>query len=127
MILFDHIEVHVKDSKKYAIFLNQLFKYGRFKKISENNTYMFIGSSDIHIEIKENSNFTKPFNLENGIGFCMPCLRMKGAEEHLKSLQNIEIDNAINNPDGKCFFFTDYEGIKWHFKDYDIQDEYVNI
>jgi hypothetical protein len=127
MILFDHLEVHVKDSNNYAIFLKQLFKYGRFKKISDNNTYMFIGSSDLHIEIKENSNYIKTFNLEDGIGFCMPCLRMKGAEKHLNTIKKITIDYAIDNPDGKCFFFTDYEGIKWHFKDYDLHDIFVNI
>lgn len=127
MILFDHIEVHVKNSEKYANFLIELFKYGRYKKISDNNTFMFIGSSDIHIEIKESINFSKSFNLEDGVGFCMPCLRMKGAEDHLKSIKAITIDSEIQNPDGKCLFFTDYEGVKWHFKDYDVQDIYINI
>jgi hypothetical protein len=127
MILFDHIEVHVKNSEKYANFLVELFKYGRYKKISDNNTFMFIGSSDIHIEVKESINFTKSFNLESGVGFCMPCLRMKGAEAHLKSIKQITVDSEIQNPDGKCLFFTDYEGIKWHFKDYDVQDIYINI
>lgn len=127
MILFDHIEVHVKNSEQYAIFLTELFNYGRFKKISDNNTYMFIGSSDIHIEIKENDKYQTSFNIVDGIGFCMPCLRMKGAEAHLKKIKKLNIDSEIQNPDGKCFFFTDYEGIKWHFKDYDVQDIYINI
>lgn len=127
MILFDHIEVHVKNSERYIRFLQVLFKYGRYKKISENNTYMFLGSSDIHIEVKESVNYNKQFNLSDGIGFCMPCLRMKGAENHLKNIDQLHIDSEIQNPDGKCYFFTDYEGVKWHFKDYDIQDEYINI
>jgi hypothetical protein len=127
MIIFDHIEVHVKDAKKYAIFLQQLFINGRFKKISDNNTYMFLGSSDIHIEIKESVNYQKTFDINNGVGFCMPCLRMSGAQAHLNKIVNIKIDNEIQNPDGKCIFFTDYEGINWHFKDYDIEDIYINI
>ena len=35
MIKFDHIEVHVSNSKKYALFLEKLFIRGRYKKISE--------------------------------------------------------------------------------------------
>ena len=54
MIKFDHIEVHVTNSKKYAFFLKKIFKGGRFKKISENETYMFISNDNFHIEIKEN-------------------------------------------------------------------------
>ena len=127
MIIFDHIEVHVKDARKYAIFLQHLFINGRYKKISDNNTYMFLGSSDIHIEIKESTNYENNFNNSNGIGFCMPCLRMSGAREHLNKIIDINIDNEIQNPDGTCIFFTDYEGINWHFKDYDVEDIYINI
>lgn len=127
MIKFDHIEVHVKDAHKYAIFLKKLFIVGRFKKISENNTYMFLSSDNIHIEIKENKNHQNVFNIDNGIGFCLPCLRMKNAKIFLDDIPEINIIKELNNPDGSCYFFKDYEGIDWHFKDYDVQDIYVNI
>ena len=127
MIKFDHIEVHVKDALSYCIFLKQLFIIGRYKKISDNNTYMFITSDNIHIEIKERNTYKTPFIIDNGIGFCLPCLRMNNAYDHLFSLKNITITNEILNPDGKCYFFKDYEGIDWHFKDYDVQDIYINI
>ena len=127
MIKFDHIEVHVKDAQKYAIFLKKLFIQGRFKKISENNTYMFLSSDNIHIEIKENKNYQNIFNVDNGIGFCLPCLRMKNAKSFLDDISEINITKELNNPDGSCYFFKDYEGIVWHFKDYDVQDIYVNI
>ncbi|GEM_PF-711151 len=127
MIKFDHIEVHVKNAENYARFLKKLMGNGRYKKISDNNTYMFVSADDIHIEIKEKNNYTNPFELSTGIGFCMPCLRMKGAKEHLLSISEVEITSQIENPDGACYFFKDYEGVDWHFKDYDIQDVYVNI
>lgn len=126
MIKFDHIEVHVSNSKKYALFLKKLFKAGRFKKISENETFMFISADDIHIEIKQSSDFIKN-ELKTYKGFCLPCLRMKGAFEHLKNINELTITSKIKNPDGFCYFFKDYEGIDWHMKDYDIQDIYVNI
>ena len=127
MIKFDHIEVHVKDAEKYAEFLKKLFIQGRYKKISENNTFMFLSSDNMHIEIKENKNYQNTFNINNGIGFCLPCLRMKNAKKHLDDLKEIKIIKEIQNPDGSCYFFKDYEGIDWHFKDYEIQDIYVNI
>ena len=127
MIKFDHIEVHVTKAEKFAVFLKELFGNGRYKKISENNTFMFISVDNLHIEIKEKKNFNQPFMLEKGIGFCMPCLRMTGALDHLTKIAKIEITNQIQNPDGACYFFKDYEGIDWHFKDYDIQDIYINI
>ena len=73
MIKFDHIEVHVTNSKKYASFLKKIFEGGRFKKISDDETYMFISNDNFHIEIKENKNFQKIFKKYNGIGYCMPC------------------------------------------------------
>mgnify|MGYP001193991349 FL=1 len=127
MIKFDHIEVHVNNSKKYAFFLKKIFKGGRFKKISENGTYMFISNDNFHIEIKENQNFVKKFKKSDGIGFCMPCLRYSGAYEYLSQISEIEITDKIQNPDGPCYFFKDYEGIEWHIKAYDIQDKYINI
>lgn len=127
MIKFDHIEVHVKDAKKYATFLKELFIIGRFKKISDNNTYMFLSSDNINIEIKESKSFKSLFKIDSGVGFCLPCLRMKNAKKHLENIKEIKIIKKINNPDGICYFFKDHEGIDWHFKDYDIQDIYVNI
>lgn len=127
MINFDHIEVHVTNAEKYASFLQKLMGNGRFKKISDNNTYMFISADNIHIEIKEKLQYNSPFDTKNGIGFCMPCLRMCGAKDHLESIAEIELTSQIQNPDGACYFFKDYEGIDWHFKDYDIQDVFINI
>jgi len=126
MIKFDHIEVHVSNSKKYALFLKKLFAGGRYKKISENETFMFISADNIHIEIKQKSNLIKNES-KSHIGFCLPCLRIKGAFEHIKSINELVITNKIENPDGPCYFFKDYEGIDWHIKDYDIQDIYINI
>ena len=72
MIKFDHIEVHVKNSENYAGFLKKLMGNGRFKKISDNNTYMFISTDDIHIEIKQKEHFMRTFDVQTDIGFCMP-------------------------------------------------------
>ena len=127
MIKFDHIEVHVKDAKKYVLFLKKLFIHGTFKKISEDNVYMFLSSDNIHIEVKESNSYLNIFNSENGLGFCLPCLRMKNAKKHLSNINEIKIYKEIQNPDGPCYFFKDYEGIDWHFKSYDIQDQYINI
>lgn len=127
MIKFDHIEVHVKDAEKYAIFLKKLFGGGRFKKLPDNTTYMFLSSDNVHIEIKENKAYKNIFNIENGVGFCLPCLRMKNAKKHLDNIDQLKIIKKIENPDGSCYFFKDYEGIDWHIKDYEIQDIYINI
>ena len=127
MLNFDHIEVHVKNSKYYAEFLIKLFDGGRIKKISDNNTYMFVSNDQIHIEIKENKDFKKEFNIYDGVGFCLPCLRMKGAKQHLSKFTEITITKEIENPEGACIFFKDLENIDWHIKDYDCLDIYVNI
>ena len=127
MLQFDLIEVHVTDAEKYAQFLVKLFGGGRFKKISENNTYMFLSLDNLHLEIKEKIDYKSPFQLSSDIGFCLPCLRMKGAKEFLKSITGIEITSQIKNSGGEVIFFKDYEGIDWHIKDYDFLDEYVNI
>lgn len=127
MIKFDHIEVHVQDSAAYVQFLCNLMGDGRYKKISDNETYMFVTADDIHIEVKQSEGFKNTFDTGNSIGFCMPCLRMKNAHHHLLSVEGIKITKQIENPDGPCYFFKDYEGIDWHFKDYDIQDIYINI
>jgi hypothetical protein len=127
MILFDHIEIHVENSKSYVKFLEKLFKGGRYKKISENNTYMYLTPDNLRFEVKENIKFQKNFNINTGLGFCLPCLRMKNASKHLSSIRQIVIQKVIENPDGKCFFFKDYQNIDWHIKDYQILDIYTNI
>jgi hypothetical protein len=124
MIYFDHIEIHVSDPLIYCEFLVQLLDGGRFEKISENGTYMFM-TNDLHrFEIKA-LNTLEPFQ-SNLKGFCMPCLRTKGALNHLKKLK-IEPTSKVDNPDGICYFFEDSEGIKWHIKDYLVLDKFVNI
>jgi hypothetical protein len=127
MIHFDHIEIHVKNSHRYVLFLKKLFKEGRYKKISKNNTYMFLTHENLRFEIKENIQFESNFSIENNIGFCLPCLRMKDALNHLNSISNIKIFKIVNNPDGPCYFFYDYEGISWHIKSYDFLDLFTNI
>ncbi|MFW2476104.1 MAG: hypothetical protein ACN4EP_04270 [Sediminibacterium sp.] len=127
MIQFDHIEVHVKNSKLYAEFLIKLFGNGRIKRISDNNTYMFLSQDNLHIEIKERATYEHEFDVSKGIGFCLPCLRMVGAYQHLSAIPEITVINKVDNPDGPCYFFRDYEGIDWHIKDYCILDIYVNI
>lgn len=124
MIYFDHIEIHVKEPMDYCAFLTQLLDGGRFEKISENGTYMFISNDLIRFEIKK-LKLDKPFH-NNLKGFCMPCLRTKGALDHLKKL-NIKPTSQIENPDGTCYFFEDSEQIKWHIKDYLLLDKFVNI
>lgn len=127
MIQFDHIEVHVKNSKLYTEFLMKLFGNGRVKRISDNNTYMFLSHDNLHIEIKERATYEQEFDVTKGIGFCLPCLRMLGAYEHLLSIPGITMTSKVDNPDGPCYFFRDYEGIDWHIKDYNNLDVYVNI
>ena len=127
MIHFDHIEVHVSNSKKYSEFLLKLFEGGRVKKIADNNVYMFLSKENLHIEIKEINNISSNYEIENYIGFCLPCLRMKNALNHINNLYNIKIIKTINNPEGDCIFFNDYEGILWHIKDYEHLDMFVNI
>jgi len=127
MIHFDHIEIHVNHSLRYVEFLKKIFLSGRYKKISNNNTYMFLTSDNIRFEIKENLLFLNHFQISDGVGFCLPCLRMNGALNHLNSISSIQILRIIENPDGLCIFFKDHEGIEWHIKDYEQLDIYTNI
>jgi hypothetical protein len=127
MVSFDHFEVHVRNSQKYVNFLKKLFKGGRFKKISNNNTFMFLTPDNIRIEVKQNELFNVNFDVKDGIGFCLPCLRMCDAKIHLCKFKEIELKNEMLNPYGFVFFFRDYEGIDWHIKDYDTLDAFVNI
>ena len=127
MIHFDHFEIHVCDSAKYVLFLKELFSGGRYKLISENSTYMFLTQDGIRIEIKQNNLYKDIFNVDSGIGVCLPCLRMINAQKHLENLGQVTITKIIHNPDGDVYFFKDYEQIDWHIKDYNKLDIYVNI
>ena len=127
MIFFDHIEIHVKNSRNYVIFLQLLFNGGRFKKISENETFMFLTNDNVRFEVKQKINNKINYITKDYARFCLPCLRMKNAHEHIKSIPNLEINKVITNPDGVCIFFKDHEGIEWHIKDYEILDIYTNI
>ena len=127
MINFDHIEVHVRNSKAYTEFLLKLFDGGRVKKIAEKNIFMFISNDNLRIEIKEVEIENNEFDIDSYIGFCLPCLRMKNALSHINKLDNIKINKIIENPDGECIFFVDYEGILWHIKNYEHLDSFVNI
>jgi hypothetical protein len=127
MIHFDHIEIHVKNSYNYVLFLKKFFPVSRFKKISENLTYMFLTGDGIRFEIKENKSFDYKFDINTHVGFCLPCLRMEGAMHHIEAIQEVAIFKIIDNPDGPCIFFKDYEGIDWHIKDYTNLDVYTNI
>lgn len=127
MIQFDHIEIHVKNSYVYVLFLKKLFPVSRFKKISENCTYMFLTGDGIRFEVKEIKSFENKFDINADIGFCLPCLRMEGAMQHIESINEASIFKIIDNPDGPCIFFKDHEGIAWHIKDYNNLDFYTNI
>ena len=76
MIQFDHIEIHVKNSYNYVLFLKKLFPISRFKKISDNHTYMFLTGDGIRFEIKENISFEHTFDINTHVGFCLPCLHV---------------------------------------------------
>lgn len=124
MIYFDHVEIHVTDPLTYCEFLVSLFDGGRFERISENGTYMFLSNDLFRFEIKKLKE--GEVSLCNAKGFCMPCLRTTNALDHLKKL-NITPTSQVNNPDGPCYFFDDIENIKWHIKDYLVLDKFVNI
>lgn len=124
MIYFDHVEIHVTDPLTYCEFLVRLFDGGRYEKISENGTYMFLSDDLIRFEIKKLKGGES--SLCNAKGFCMPCLRKKNALDHLERL-NIKPSSLVNNPDGPCYFFEDIDGIRWHIKDYLVLDKFVNI
>jgi hypothetical protein len=127
MIHFDHIEVHVSNSEKYVDFLTKLFNGGRAKKIADNNVFMFISSENLRIEVKEVQN-NNIINLDDSkIGFCLPCLRMKNAYEHIENLNEVQIVNVLKNPDGDCIFFKDQESITWHIKNYEHFDSFTNF
>jgi predicted enzyme related to lactoylglutathione lyase len=121
-IFFDHIEVHVKDIPKYCRFLKKVFGAGRYKVIAPNGTSMFKTKEGLNIEIKKQDGKNKAASA----GFCNPGLRMKGAKEFIEKTLKLKITKASDNPDGKCYFFKDHEGVTWHIKDYLVKDKFIN-
>lgn len=118
----DHIEVHVADIPGYGTFLLSLFQGGRFKQISDSGTSMFISADGLCIEVKKRKISDRPIRS----GFCLPCLRTKGARRFILDELGLPIDETITNPEGEVHFFTDHEGIEWHVKDYSHRDRYIN-
>lgn len=121
-VFFDHIEVHVNNIPQYCEFLIKMFHGGRYKVISESGTSMFVSHDGINIELKQR----KDDEQVTSAGFCNPCLRMENARDFIKNELNYEITFTSKNPDGNCYFFTDYEGIQWHIKEYLVRDLYIN-
>jgi hypothetical protein len=118
----DHIEVHVAEIVEYGDFLQKLFGGGRFKRISDSGTSMFISPEGLCIEVKKRQITDVPTRS----GFCLPCLRMEGGRAHIESTLSLVIDETITNPEGEVHFFTDSEGVEWHIKDYSHRDRYIN-
>ena len=109
---FDHIETHVKDIKRYCVFLILIFEGGQYQKISESGTSMFTSPEGINIEVKK----SKIDKLPIATGFCNPCLRRSDAKNFIKGL-GFEIEKELQSPEGPVYFFNDHEGIQWHMKD----------
>lgn len=59
-------------------------------------------------------------------GFCNPCLRMRNAKSFIENVLKLKIVDIVENPHGKVYFFIDFEGVKWHIKDYLLKDSYIN-
>ena len=111
-IKFDHIEVHVKDIKKYCDFLMSIFEGGSYKVISESGTSMFTSPEGINVEVKKKKVNEAP----NINGFCNPCLRRSEAKKFILD-RGFEITKELSTPEGPVFFFADQESITWHIKD----------
>ena len=117
MTKFDHFEVHVKDIENYINFLKNIFEGGSFKKLTKEGITMFKSPEGIFIEIKHIKGNKKP----SLAGFCQPCLRKKNAKQFIQ-INNFKIVDENKTPNGKVYFFKDYEGIIWHLKDYEDRD-----
>ncbi|MCB4792881.1 MAG: hypothetical protein LHV68_13510 [Elusimicrobia bacterium] len=121
-IIFDHIEVHVNSIPKYCRFLKKIFGKGRYKIIARDGTSMFKSPGGPNIEVKKKQK-GEPVTSS---GFCNPGLRMKGSKKFIEKILKCKISRVSDNPDGKCYFFIDPEGITWHIKDYLIKDRFIN-
>jgi len=112
MAVFDHIEVHVSEVKKYCDFLTAIFEGGSYEVISKSGTSMFTSPAGIHIEIKKKKNNQVP----EMSGFCNPCLRRPDPQQLILRL-GLKIKSIQDAPFGKVYFFKDHEGVTWHIKD----------
>lgn len=112
MTRFDHIETHVREVKRYCLFLELLFEGGHSEVISPRGTSMFTAPDGTRIEVKLRTVDAPPVNS----GFCRPCLRRQSPRELLLSL-GIPVKEEIDSPTGKVLFFDDHEEITWHIKD----------
>ncbi len=120
MTLFDHFEVHVKDIEKYIKFLKIIFEGGASKKLTKEGISMFKSPEGIFIEIKHKKGDKKPLLA----GFCQPCLRKKNAKKFIE-INNLNIVDENETPNGKVYFFEDHEGIIWHLKNY-LERDWTN-
>lgn len=119
---FDHIEAHVSDVPGYCAFLTKAFGGGRHRVISSSGTAMFISPDGLCVEVKKRAVSAPPA----ASGICNPCLRREGAKDFIERELGFRIEKTVENPSGKVYFFTDHEGILWHFKDYSHKDEYIS-
>ena len=46
---------------------------------------------------------------------------------YIEKLNEVQIINVLNNPDGDCIFFKDHENIIWHIKNYVHNDIFTNF
>jgi len=112
MAVFDHIEVHVSEIKKYCDFLTTIFEGGSYEVISQSGTSMFTSLDGIRIEIKKKKNDQQP----EMSGFCNPCLRRPDPKTLILKL-GLKIESEQDASFGKVYFFKDHEGVTWHIKD----------
>jgi len=111
---FDHIEAHVSDIPKYCAFLKVIFEGGAYEVISASGTSMFASPEGLRIEVKAKKTAAAPASS----GFCNPCLRRPGAEEFIAKTLGLAIEEAVDSPQGRVYFFLDHEGVRWHIKDF---------
>ncbi len=121
-VFFDHIEVYVKDIPAYGEFLKKVFQGGRFRIVGKTGTGMFLCEGSPAIEVKQKMDDQKPVCA----GFSLPCLRVEGAKDFIENDLNGKVTKTAETDLGTVYFFTDYEGITWHFKDYLSRDKMLN-
>ena len=121
-VFFDHIEVYVKDIPAYGEFLKKVFQRGRFAIVGKTGTGMFLAEGSPAIEVKQKTDDQVPVCA----GFTLPSLRVEGAQEFIEKELNYSIIKTAQTDLGSVYFFTDYEGITWHFKDHLKRDNMTN-
>lgn len=121
-VVFDHIEVHVNDISRYCSFLKKVFGGGRLKVLGEDGASMFKTTGGLNIEVKKKGKNKKVTDA----GFCRLGLRIKGAKKFIENTLGLKVTKSVDNPDGKCCFFKDHEGITWHVKDYSFEDRFID-